>query len=176
MSSARRAASRLALAVAISALPLASADAAEDSAPPQSRYEKALQLYSDGKLREAQAAFASLARDYPNHEAARTAVVRIQNELDPDGPMAWVHSPSVHEESSLEDAFDNFLLDSIPRCLRFERTLGDARARVGTLQACQGRIDQLLAERRLARKLKRTFRRDKELRALVRRMPSLNNA
>lgn len=143
-----------------------------DGARSQPRYERALRLYTDGRLREAQRAFAAIARDYPDHKAARTAVVRIQYELDQDEPLVFSPAPAARERG-LAEGMDELLLGSLPAYLRFERTLGDARTRAGTLRACQGRVEQLLAERRWARSRKAPFRKERELRAMVRRMPAM---
>lgn len=115
----------------------------------------------------------------PTRRPASLLLLALAAALSPPAPgsaeddaLSFIHSPAVSREGGLERAFDEYLLGTLYGCLRFERTLGELRTRVGSLRACQGRVDQLLAERRLARTLKKPFAKVRELRALVRRMPS----
>ncbi|OFX11209.1 MAG: hypothetical protein A2516_00065 [Alphaproteobacteria bacterium RIFOXYD12_FULL_60_8] len=108
----------------------------------------------------------------PKDLSARAAIQRIALEAAQSG--STLSSPAQPHRSalaSLEEKTDDFLLRQVPRYFRFERTVGDARANQGTLQAMQGRVAQLMSERRLALAQRSAFAKEQELRALVRRLP-----
>ncbi|MFA6004514.1 MAG: hypothetical protein WC881_10650, partial [Elusimicrobiota bacterium] len=116
---------------------------------PSPLYQKGTELYAKGDLRGAQIMYLALLRKDPENRPARIAVKRIAMELrDAQDPPAIPAELSWLAEAS--EAIDDFLVEGVPRVINFDATLGDAFSRVGTMGAHRGRVDQLLAERRLA--------------------------
>lgn len=134
-------------------------------------YQRGLELYSHGRLREALSQFEEALRREPDNVLARNAARHIERDLLAEragfGPEA-----SAPRRETWSERLDDWLLDA-GRWARFEAVLGDRLSGLGGLRAAQGRVRQLLAERRLARALHRRFRRDNELRAMVRRLPAM---
>jgi hypothetical protein len=135
---------------------------------PLSAVDKGTKLYAEGKLPQALAIFRGALRRDPDNEAARKAVARIELEL------SRAHRPgySADRDDWLDD-LDQALVEGVPRVVNFEDTVGDALGRVGDLEAGQGRVRQLLAERAFALKRGKRFSKDNELRAAVRRLPAI---
>lgn len=131
------------------------------------QYQKGVSAYAQGHHALALSAFRESLRLDPRNLSARAAVQRIALEASqPDSARSTTPSAP-----GSEGALDDFLLRQVPRYFRFERTVGDARADQGTLDAMQGRVAQLMGERRLALSHRGVFVKDRELRALVRRLP-----
>jgi hypothetical protein len=125
--------------------------------------------YAAGRFPEALAAFEEALRQDPGSRAARVAVERLQSELAMKATdrLSATRPPGEREPASAEaDA----PLSRLGRFVEFEDTVGDERERLGRLQAMQGRIAQLLAEKKIARARRRRFAKDAELHALSRRL------
>jgi hypothetical protein len=133
------------------------------------RYQAGVDCYADGRFSEALVAFQDALRLNPNDEAARAAVDRLRSEqarAAAQRPAAASH-PALRRMGGEDDSF----VAKVERYLLFERTVGDARNQQGELLAKQGRIAQLLVERKVSRALRRAFEKDAELHALSRRLP-----
>lgn len=126
-------------------------------------YQKGLERYAAGRFPEALLAFQEALRRDPESRAARVAAERVRAELAMAGAAREVvaEAPEPEEEP---------LFERIVRFVEFEDTLGDEREVVGRVKAIQGRIAQLLAEKRLAKACRRRFSKDRELHALSRRL------
>ena len=148
-------------------------------------YQHGVQLYADGKPPQALAIFKKIVRKNPKNQYARAAIARVESEIGlkkqpaPDIAASAKLKPGPAEAEiprywteRVSEKVDDFLIVNLPRSLNFNHTLGDFITGVGTLQAVQGRVNQLLAERKFALAKNRPFSKEKELRALVRRMPA----
>jgi len=129
-----------------------------------SLYQKGAQLYAQGDLRGALAAYRDLLQASPGNRTALLSIARIEMELtnQRQAPRA-----APHPESS---GFDDFILNDLAQWVQFDRSLGDAQDKLGTMAARNGELKQLLAERRVAFNEDRKFLKERELRALVRRL------
>lgn len=135
-------------------------------------YRAGVGFYAEGRRLEALDAFRKALRIEPDNGTVRAAVDRVRLELSrPVDPAPTLSLAQTGEPASLEEWIDDWLLVLAPRYIRFEKTLGDAWTGQGTRDAMGGRVAQLMAERRLALVRNRTFLKDPELRALVRRWP-----
>lgn len=165
------------LALAAENSPRASAAPQKRPAPEleeaERRYEIGVGLYAGGRPAAALAEFKASLNLRPNHAATRAAVLRLESETAAIPPPAAASRPSTDDPTRRGEALDRLFLVSIPRWINFDKTVGDALSRVGTVAALNGRVAQLLAERRLALARKRPFPKDKQLRALLRRVPAL---
>jgi hypothetical protein len=130
-------------------------------------YLGGLSLYAHGETKQALAAFRDALARHPNDPKALAAVRRLEVELAGQKPS----SPKRRRRLAL--VVDRTWLDHSFWWVRFGRTLGDAESAQGSLTALQGKVKQLLAERRRAFALRRRFSKERELRALVRRMPAM---
>lgn len=129
-------------------------------------YQSGIDRYAAGRYAEALAAFDEALRRDPGDRAARIAANRVRAELAMEGtPRTGV--VSVRETQEPEEAT---VLERVLQAVRFEVTVGDERERLGRAQAMQGRIAQLLAERRNARSRGLRFAKEAELHALSRRL------
>lgn len=129
-------------------------------------YQAGVDSYARGDLSAALASFREVTRREPGHRSALAAVRRLEAELG--APPA--RDPAAAAPST-SGRLERFLLHSLPRWLRFERTFGDPLSDVGTLTARNARVVQLLGERRMALARNRRFAKDRELRELLRRAP-----
>jgi hypothetical protein len=132
-------------------------------------YQRGMDLYAAGKTPQALGAFRVALRRHPEDQAAQTAVRRLEVELAYK-PTATHAGDNYSAEPSW---LDEFVLADMPWLINFNQSLGDSMSASGTLIACNGRVAQLLAERRLAMAQERPFLKEKELRALVRRLPAI---
>lgn len=147
---------------------------AAPSSEAERQYQKGLSDYAQGRRVPALAAFQEALRLDPKSPSARAAVQRIT--LEVSRPDVYRPTPAAQKGSalaSLEEALDDFLLRQAPRYFRFERTVGDARSDQGTLAAMQGRVAQLMGERRLSLSRRSPFAKEREFRSLVRRLPQV---
>lgn len=138
------------------------------------RYQAGMALYAAGDPLTALKSFRAALREDPEDPYVRAAVRRIEAELA--AASAPSSAPPPPETSMLEaaaDAFDALCLVAIPRAVNFDDSVGGAQDVEGTLAALNGRVAQLLQERRYASEHDLPFRKDRELRALVRRIPSV---
>lgn len=144
----------------------------ERSPAAERRYREGVKFYSDGSKSQALACFKEALSLAPRDPAVGSAVRRVEIELAqsivaaPPPAAGRVRGPKDGEER-----FSDHLLEELPRRLRFERTLGDAWSAQGTLEAMQGRVAQLLSERKVARARGQAYAKEHELRAIVRRLP-----
>lgn len=139
---------------------------AGDSPSDEQPYQAGLTLYARGDRTGALASFREALRRNPHDRLAIAAVRRLESELAPRAPPAPAASGGA-ETPRLE----RLLLVEIPRWYQFGRTIGDCVSAVGTVEAANARVGQLLVERRLARARKRRFRGERTLRELLRRAP-----
>lgn len=165
-----------ALALALALWGPAAARAA-DASPPAAEasesdrlYQKGLHQYARGDRASALATFQAGLRRDPANRSLRAAVRRIESELAPP-PAALAPVPRAGARRGSASRLERLFLVSIPRWFHFERTIGDAVSGVGTLNALNARVGQLLGERRLAFVQNRPFRKDRQLRELLRRAP-----
>jgi tetratricopeptide (TPR) repeat protein len=129
-------------------------------------YQAGVDLYAYGRFPQALAAFQEALRRDPENRATRVAIDRIRQELAMTPIEKLAASPS--EGQSYASVDDGLRLTLIERL--FVWAIADERDRSGRLQAMQGRIAQLLAEKKVTRALRRPFRKDAELHALSRRL------
>ncbi|MBI2385353.1 MAG: hypothetical protein HYV14_04985 [Elusimicrobia bacterium] len=146
--------------------PRAKAQARREPAGTARLYQTGVDSYARGDLPAALAAFREVTRREPGHRSALAAVRRLESELG--APPARDPSPP---PAAASGRLERFLLRSVPRWFRFERTFGDPLSDVGTLTALNARVVQLMGERRMALARNRSFAKDRELRALLRRAP-----
>jgi hypothetical protein len=133
-----------------------------------------MSVYAAGMPDKALDFFREALHRHPKDPIALAAISRVKTELAAAPASAPESAPQEAELSLIHaasDALDEFVLVDVPRALNFDDTLGDGESRVGTLAALSGRVAQLFQERRFALEHDRPFRKDRELRALVRRMP-----
>lgn len=134
----------------------------------ESFYQEGVGRYARGAFPEALTAFEAALRLEPDNKRAKAAAARVRQEISESGRPAAAPpvrpAPPEDEES---------FWDRLARFARLERTVGDARNRLGQVRAMQGRIAQLLNERRVARAQRRKFTKDAELHALARRLPEV---
>lgn len=133
-------------------------------------YQTGLDSYARGDLRAAREAFRKGLRLEPNNHAALAAVLRLEWEIAAQPPPVRP-APEESARRPVSARLDHFLLVSVPRWFYFERTIGDGLRDVGTLNALNARVAQLLGERDLALARNRPFRKDRQLRELLRRAP-----
>lgn len=129
-------------------------------------YQKGLDQYSRGDRAGALETFRAVERSDPADRFARAAVRRLESELAP-------RPPAVRPASYAEDLsrLDRFLLVELPRWYHFDRSVGNSLSAVGTLAALNARVRQLMGERKVALAKMRRFRKERELRELLRRAP-----
>lgn len=124
-------------------------------------YQRGLRLYAAGRLPQARDAFRLALKRHPHERAAQSAVRRVETELTYRIPSS--------EEAEEPSWFDSLVLDDVPAFLNFDDSIGDSLTAEGASQARGGRVSQLLAERKLAAERGRSFTKERELRALIRR-------
>lgn len=126
--------------------------------------------YAAGDRDAALVFFRRALRESPGNRSALTAVRRLESETA--APPAAVRPP-VESASPPSSAgrVEAFLLGTLPRWFNFERTVGNGLSDVGTLNALNARVVQLLGERRFALAQNRAFRNERQLRELLRRAP-----
>jgi tetratricopeptide (TPR) repeat protein len=130
-------------------------------------YQAGTDYYAHGGFPQALSAFQEALRRDPDDRAARLAIDRVRQEIamtasaTPPRPSASRSIPQTEDEDPL--------LSSLVRFFAVE-TIGDERDQEGAIEARQGRIAQLLIERKVSRSLRRTFSKDAELHALSRRL------
>lgn len=127
-------------------------------------FHEGVRRYAEGDAESALALFREVARREPGHRAALAAIRRLEVE-------AARPSPKPAGTASRPGAAERFFLGTLPRWYYFERTVGDGLRDVGALSALNARIEQLLEERRVAFVRGRPFRKDRQLRELLRRAP-----
>lgn len=129
------------------------------------------ELYAEGRPEESLSAYRrALTRD-PSNRTARAAVRRIEAELARNR-AARIKAVRTHALAVTDPTLR--WLGQLASFIHFDRSLGNLRSRLGTQSAMQGRVTQLLAEKRVARARRKTLPKAKELelRALVRRLPA----
>lgn len=127
-------------------------------------FHEGLRRYAEGDAGAALALFREVARREPGHLEALAAVRRLEAEAARPSPKPAAPAP---RPSSAE----RFFLGTLPRWYYFERTVGDGLRDVGALRALNARIEQLLGERRASIARDRPFRKERQLRELLRRAP-----
>jgi tetratricopeptide (TPR) repeat protein len=145
-------------------------EAAMPSAP-ETAYEAGVDQYARGRFSEALAAFEGVLRRDPRNRAARIAAERVRAEI----AMAATARPNAAaprppDAPWLEPEDDGAFFSKVVGLAHFERTVGEEREREGRLRAMQGRIAQLVVEKRVSRAQGRSFLKDAELHALSRRL------
>lgn len=130
-------------------------------------YQKGLNLYAAGKTPQALGAFRVALRRHPEDQSAQAAVQRLEVEL------AYAPVASSAKASVEPSWIDDFVLADMPWLINFNDSIGDSVNASGALNACNGRVAQLLAERKIALAQERPFGKERELRALVRRLPAI---
>lgn len=139
---------------------------AGERSPDEHPYQAGLTRYSRGDREGALASFREALRRDPGDRQSIAAVRRLESELAPGAPPARAASAAA-ETPRLE----RLLLVELPRWYQFGRTIGDRVSAVGTVEAANARVRQLLVERRFALARKRPFRNERGLRELLRRAP-----
>lgn len=139
---------------------------AGERSPDEHPYQAGLTRYSRGDREGALASFREALRRDPGDRQSIAAVRRLESELAPRAP-----EPSAANAGDGTPRFERLLLVELPRWYQFGRTLGDRMSAVGTVEAANARVGQLLVERRFARARKRPFRNERGLRELLRRAP-----
>lgn len=129
-------------------------------------YQTGLTRYAHGDRTGALASFREALRRNPADRQSIAAVRRLESELAPRAPPALA-AKAAADMPRLE----RLVLVELPRWYHFGRTIGDCVSAVGTVEAANARVGQLLVERRLARARKRPFRNERALRELLRRVP-----
>lgn len=139
------------------------------AAPPEDGrvYQEGIDDYARGDPDAALAAFRAVLRRTPHDRSALAAVRRLEYE---SAARRAARRPA-SERPAPAGALEHFFLSSLPRWYFFERSIGDGLTDVGTLEAANARIVQLLGERTAARVRRRPFRNDRRLRELLRRAP-----
>jgi len=150
----------------------ASSAAAPEETPESVRlYQAGLDSYTGGDLAAALASFREVLRLEPNNRSALAAVRRLEREATAAQSAPRPKSEHVRRRPRAW-ALDHFFLVSLPRWFYFERTLGDGLSDVGTLTALNARVVQLMSERKVSLARNRPFRKERQLRALLRRAPA----
>lgn len=148
----------------------ARADSPADESVESARlYQAGMDSYTRGDLDAAQASFREALRLEPSSRSALAAVRRLESELSSRPAVARRLAPAPARRPESAGGLDRFFLVSLPRWFYFERTLGDGLRDVGTLAALNARVVQLMGEREIALARNRPFRKDRLLRALLRR-------
>ena len=139
------------------------------------RYYKAgISLYAAGQRQQALGSFRIALHHHPRNTLVLTAIRRVEGELGAAPPVEYAsEAPSASWFDAASDSFDEFMLVDVPRAVNFEDSLGDCASDVGTLEALNGRVAQLMKERECALKHGCRFRKDREMRSLIRRMPTI---
>jgi len=132
-------------------------------------YQAGMQFYVAGSKDQALSSFRQALRLSPQDPSARAAVNRLEVELMSPPPT---RPEQARPDELGEDPVEVFAAQVVD-FVRFEETLGDARSKTGTLEAMQGRVAQLLAERKRAKSKGLAFAKERELRAMVRRLPAV---
>jgi len=130
-------------------------------------YQAGMKFYVAGAKDRALASFRQALRLAPRDPSARAAVNRLEVEL-----MSPTRPEPARPEELGEDPVEVFAAQVVGFVM-FEETLGEARSKTGTLEAMQGRVAQLLAERKRAKSKGLAFAKERELRAMVRRLPAV---
>ncbi|MFI5349079.1 MAG: hypothetical protein ACHQ2Z_06020 [Elusimicrobiota bacterium] len=137
-------------------------------------YQTGIKQYARGRRDLALGSFRLALRRHPGNRLALTTIRRVEGELgaapavdfSPEEPTAsWLDSASA--------SFDEFVLVDIPRAVNFNESVGDDVSDVGTLEALNGRVAQLMKERECAWRHGRRFSKDQEMRCLLRRIPAI---
>lgn len=139
----------------------------------QARYRAGVELRARGRASEALVAFEDAVLLDPGDTTARTALRRLRAEISRRAatlPTASGERGPRSRAVAAEDAVSPAI--GLMDLIRFERTVAELRDWRGEQRAMQGRIAQLLAERRVCRAQGRTFTRERELHALCRRQVS----
>jgi hypothetical protein len=133
-------------------------------------YQAGLDHYARGERAAALASFREALRREPDNHSALAAIIRLESELAPQ-PTPLL-SPEVERvRGSSSGRVERFFIVSVPRWFHFERTVGNPLSDLGTLNAFNARIVQLLGEKKFASAHNRRFGNDRELRELLRRLP-----
>lgn len=143
-----------------------------DESPESARfYQEGMDYYTGGDLDAALASFRKALRLEPGNRSALAAVRRLESEIANRPAAARRPASEPTRRPAPVGALDRFFLVSLPRWYYFERTLGDGLRDVGTLVALNARVVQLMGEREIALAHNRPFRKESQLRALLRRAP-----
>lgn len=134
-------------------------------------YHAGVDAYAAGDVPAALDFFRAVLKLDPEHAPALSAVRRLEHERSSPVPPRPPSRGPAHP-SDEERAVDRFFLVLLPRWFYFERTLGDSLSEVGTLSAINARVVQLLGEKKLAIAENRPFKKERQLRALLRRAPA----
>jgi hypothetical protein len=137
-------------------------------------YQTGIKLYAAGQRAKALGAFRVALSHHPGDRLALAAVRRVQGELVQASPFEF--APKALENSLLDrasDAFDKLMLVDISWVVNFDDSVGNDLSNVGTLQAVNGRVAQLIKEQQFSLEHARPFLKDREMRSLVRRMPTI---
>jgi hypothetical protein len=127
-------------------------------------------LYAEGEQEAALVFFRKALRESPGDPSALAAVRRVEAEIRTRRAAAPPQAVSAALPASAGRVEELFLV-VVPRWFYFERTVGNGLSDIGTLNALNARIVQLLGERKLALAQSRVFRNERRLRELLRRAP-----
>ena len=126
------------------------------NAQADSFYQTGVDQYAEGRFPQALAAFQEAVRRDPRNHAARIAVSRVHEEI---AMAVSEKSPSASSQLSASQTLaktevnDSFL-SSIAPYFAIEQTVGDERDHEGQILAMQGRIAQLLIEKKVVGKVR----------------------
>jgi hypothetical protein len=144
--------------------------AAEGRSAADAVYQKGVQLYAQGRFPEALVLFVRAQRLDPSNRAARVAADRVRTEIAMSASAGARTAPPIPGYSPLETEDDESFLSDVVRFVNFDEAVGEDCDREGRARAMQGKIAQLLAEKKVALSLGRSFSKDAELHALSRRL------
>lgn len=144
------------------------AGARDSSRTAQEDYRQGVERYAQGRLTEAFALFSDAQRLDPGNKAYRSAADRVRAEIMTAAASAQKRTPAAPRPVERED--DDSILSDVLRFAGLSDEFADNADREGRSRAAQGKIAQLLAERRIASARGRQFGKDAELHALSRRL------
>ena len=133
-------------------------------------YQAGMDHYAHGRYPQALAAFREALRRDPSDRAARLAVNRVLGETAMTASEGLARAPQPAASRAIPRTEEDSVLPGLARFFAVERAVGDEREQEGRRVAMEGRIAQLLVERKVSRSLRRPFSKDAELHALSRRL------
>jgi hypothetical protein len=137
-------------------------------------YQAGVKQYAAGQRDKALGSFRVALRHHPGNRLMISTIRRVEGEVGQ--PPAVEFRREALEASWFDqtsDAFDEFLLVDVSNAMNFDDSLGDAESSVGTLEALNGRVAQLQKEQEFALRHGQAFLKEREMRSLVRRMPTV---